>query len=148
LVPVDVDAQGLQSALQALVARTNDLGSMTCRLECEQPLEVSDAFVATNLYRIAQEAVTNALKHSRASEIVVRLKDADGTIVLSVLDNGIGLPDKGNPPNGRGLRIMAYRAGVIGATLHVGPVERGGTFVQCSLPQPSTASRSSAMHLR
>jgi PAS domain S-box-containing protein len=146
LVPVDVDAQGLQSALQMLVRRTSDVGSIMCRLECEQPLEVSDAFVATHLYRITQEAVTNALKHSRASEIVIRFEKADGTIVLSVLDNGIGLPDKGNAPTGRGLRIMAYRAGVIGATLRVAPVEGGGTLVQCSLPRPPTAPHSRAVH--
>jgi signal transduction histidine kinase len=134
---VDVDAQGLQSALQTLVTHTNDLGSIACRLECDQPLEVSDAFVATHLYRIAQEAITNALKHSLASEIIVRLEKDNGTIVLSVLDNGIGLLDKGNAPTGRGLRIMAYRAGVMGATLHVGPGEGRGTLVQCSLPHPS-----------
>ena len=96
---------------------------------------MADAFLAGHLYRIAQEAVNNALKHARATEIVIRLGRRDGALVLAVEDDGAGLPrGKGVPAEGIGLSVMRHRANVIGANLAVDSRRGGGVSVRCSRP--------------
>lgn len=151
LIPVEVDAQGLMWALSELAAQTSQLkfpGSavqrkpvrVTCTFHCAEPVEVADNFVATHLYRIAQEAVTNALKHGRADTIQITLTETRGGLTLSILDNGIGIEPKcadasgdRSLSRGMGLRIMGYRAGLIGGTLKVDQVQPQGTLVTCTL---------------
>jgi signal transduction histidine kinase len=94
--------------------------------------------VATHLYRIAQEALTNAVKHSKAARIVLRI-EADADVTLSVCDNGAGLPENRTGGRGMGFRIMAYRASVIGATFDVSRGPAGGTRVTCKLPAGGNA---------
>jgi PAS domain S-box-containing protein len=132
LVPVEVDAEGLRSALEELAAHTSELHGVACEFQCPTPVEMCDNFVATHLYRIAQEAVTNALKHARPSRILVRLYRAEQSLVLTVLDDGIGIGEK-NDSDGIGLRIMEYRAGLIGGNLSVIPGQECGTEVNCTL---------------
>ena len=93
--------------------------------------------VATHLYRIAQEAVSNAVKHSRAARLVISLRDRADRLELKVQDNGVGLsPAARKRAKGLGLHIMDYRARSIGATLEVLPAPRGGTLVSCCIPHP------------
>jgi two-component system, LuxR family, sensor kinase FixL len=98
---------------------------------------VANNTTATHLYRIAQEAVNNALKHSKADEICISLKQNDDLIVLEVSDNGVGIDAVDSrvaitrKSRGMGLRTMQYRAGMIGGTLHVERRETGGTLVRC-----------------
>lgn len=134
LVPVQVDAEGLRAALDQLASRTNKLYHVTCRFHCEHPVAITDSFVATHLFRIAQEAVQNALKHSQADHIEIHLEKDNGDIVLRVLDNGVGIDDKHVSSAGMGLRIMAYRAGLIGATLKIERAEPRGSSVTCRMP--------------
>jgi two-component system CheB/CheR fusion protein len=92
---------------------------------------VSDATTATHLYRIAQEAVSNALRHGQPDTIWVALRTEPGLLVMHVRDNGVGIQDPPAEGAGLGLRLMEYRASLIGGGLTVGPAEGGGTQVTC-----------------
>jgi two-component system CheB/CheR fusion protein len=135
LIPVEVDARGLMAALGELAGSLDQLDQTTCVFACDQPVEVADNFTATHIYRIAQEAVTNALKHSSADRIEMSLEEADGCIKLKVRDNGIGIDPRRSDRLGMGLRIMGYRSKLIGATLEIEPADGGGTVVSCTVPQ-------------
>lgn len=133
--PVVKDGEGLLQALQRLTVTTRQITGIDCRFEGAEPVSVADPMVANELYRIAQEATKNALHHSGAKRIVVRLSAADGEIQLRVTDNGQGLPsDVGGAP-GMGLRVMRYRAGLIGGQFTIQPRRRGGTEVCCRVLQ-------------
>jgi signal transduction histidine kinase len=123
LFPVEVDAESLMAALRDLASATEALHKVRVRVEGEAPKALRDGKMATELYRIAQEAVTNSVKHARAKMITVRIDDATGLTRLQIADDGIGIP-RPEPTDGAGLRIMRYRAASIGASL---AVERGGT---------------------
>ena len=88
--------------------------------------------VATHLYRIAQEAITNAVKHGRAKSIVVNLNSSADRATLTITDDGAGFPAGASATGGLGLRIMKYRAEMIGASLRIGPADSKGTTVACS----------------
>ena len=135
LVPVEIDAQGLMSALDQLVSNTEHRCGVTCRLLCSEAARIGDTATATQLFRIIQEAINNAAKHARAKHIAVELKTDESQITFQVRDDGVGISDDFEQTTGMGLRIMRHRAGVIGATLNVGPADGGGTLVTCSLPQ-------------
>jgi signal transduction histidine kinase len=135
LVPVGPGPDSLQVGLTELAERTSALGRPRCRLECPEPVTVADPFLAGHLYRIAQEAVNNAVKHARATEIVIRLARREGALRLAVEDDGAGLlRGKGAPAEGIGLSVMRHRANAIGATLAVDSRRGGGVSVCCSLP--------------
>ncbi len=132
LVPVRIDTQGLMNALRELAIRADDLEGVTCAFKCEQPVEIADSFTATHLYRIAQEAMTNALKHGQPEHILIALESDAGQPILLVADDGIGL-ELTEQIEGMGLKTMLYRASLIGANLTVNPVENGGTLVRCQV---------------
>ena len=88
-----------------------------------------------HLYRIAQEATHNAIRHGRAGRVTIRLTGGDDGVALTVTDDGVGLPDDAAEHGGMGLRIMHHRANTIGARLDVRRRARGGTEVACLLPQ-------------
>jgi signal transduction histidine kinase len=100
------------------------------------PVLVYDNNVATHLYRIAQEAVSNAIRHGKATRIEIALTKTPERISVAISDNGIGMPPDATTSKGMGLRIMQYRAGMIGGTLAVQPDLDGGTGVICSLQRP------------
>jgi PAS domain S-box-containing protein len=133
LVPVEVDAAGLMAALAELASRTSELHDVTCTFECREPVLVEDNQTATYLYRIASEAVTNALKHSQARNITISLEGDVRSVTLRIRDDGIGFPREREEGKGMGLKIMRYRAGLINARLSVGRGSGGGTLVSCTL---------------
>jgi PAS domain S-box-containing protein len=133
LIPVEVHAQGLMSALAELATRTSQLCGLDCRFECGQPVELADGLTATQLYRIAQEAVNNVVKHAQATELGLHLSRQDDRLILRVVDNGIGISDEDAAGKGMGLHIMAYRAGVIGGWVHVARTSPAGTAVTCTV---------------
>jgi two-component system, LuxR family, sensor kinase FixL len=141
IMPVQIDAGALQSSLEELASSTSGLPNIGCRFICTSPVTLSNNSVATHLYRIAQEAVNNALRHSRATEIILSLKQNGREIVLEVLDNGIGIDETNlrfaevKKNHGMGMRTMQYRAGIIGGTLQVERRKNGGTSVRCVLVQ-------------
>lgn len=132
LVPIQLGGEGLMDALRELASRTDDIDGITCAFKCEQPIEVADSLTATHLYRIAQEAVANALKHARPEHILIALECDHGRPVLLVADDGIGF-DPTQQTDGMGLKTMHYRASLIGANVAIHPVEAGGTLVTCKL---------------
>jgi len=135
LVSVELGANGLVSALQRLVANTQQRCGIPCQFHCSHPVPVEDAGVASQLFRIAQEAVNNAAKHAQAEHIAVKLGRKDRRITIQVHDDGVSIPGDLKQTGGMGLRIMQYRAAVIGATLDIRPGDGGGTLVTCTLDQ-------------
>jgi PAS domain S-box-containing protein len=136
LSPVEVGGGGLISALEQLAVTTERLTGIRCRLPCEAPVSIADDAVATQLYRIAQEAVNNAIKHGKGTHVAIQLAKTGDGILLSISDNGAGLPREVDDTQGMGLKIMRYRAGMIGSSLDVRPSPGGGTAVVCAVPLP------------
>ncbi|HWD19476.1 MAG TPA: ATP-binding protein [Verrucomicrobiae bacterium] len=135
--PVQVDAEGLMEAFRALAATTSETAKIECSFDCAAPILVENATTATNLYRIGHEAVTNAVRHGKPQHICITLARRPPQLVLTVEDDGSGLPERWDQGNGLGARIMAHRALMIGAKLDVEPNPTGGTMVTCCLPMSS-----------
>lgn len=135
LVPIQLEAAGLIRALGELATRTDDLSGITCGFKCEQPVEIPDSVAATHLYRIAQEAVTNALKHATPENILLALECDDGQAVLTIADDGVGFDADTIASDGIGVKTMLYRASLVGAEMTIAPVATGGTLVTCPLPK-------------
>jgi two-component system CheB/CheR fusion protein len=132
LIRVEVDAEGLMAALSDLAAQTTGLQGVTCTFDCKDPVHLTDNRVATQLYCIAREGVSNGLKHAHARQIRISLEGDDQSVTLRVQDDGDGLPATPIDAKGMGLKIMRYRAGLIQAHLSVGLAEPGGTAVTCT----------------
>jgi signal transduction histidine kinase len=99
----------------------------------------NDNTVATHLYRIAQEAVTNAVKHGGAKKIVICLAESKDKSILTITDDGLGLPEVYTKNQGTGMQIMRYRASAIGASFEVSSANERGICVSCSFgkqPRP------------
>lgn len=133
IYPVEMEAEGLMAALQELATHSTQRSKVACVFEHASPVFIDDATTATHLYRIAQEAVSNALRHSQATRIVINLSEQNGQVTLTVTDNGVGLPDGWQSGEGLGTRIMAHRAAMSGAAFAMAPNPAGGTRVTCSL---------------
>ncbi len=139
LLPVQVEADGLMVALAGLAQRTQELQGAACVFECAAPVPVASNATATHLFRIAQEAIHNAIQHGKARHIVMTLTNQDG-VTLTIYDDGVGIRPASRRAAGSGLRIMAYRARVIGAALSVAPAPTGGTLVRCAFTQGAIPS--------
>jgi len=133
LSPLDEQPDALQNGLADLAEHANSLGRLRCRVEFVSQVPLNDRTAASHLFRIAQEAVNNAVKHSGATEVTLRWEDKGGAFRLEVTDNGKGLPK--DPPRGMGVGVMRYRAGIIGAKLTVESRPGGGVSVVCTLPR-------------
>jgi len=143
LHPVAVQAGGLVAALDELASRTSTMFRIQCRCICPPAIEM-DNTTATHLYRIAQEAVTNAVKHGLAREIDIELSTNPHRTVLSVKDQGKGNGrrsfDQDPDHSGMGMRIMNYRADIIGGDLDIRRSQSGiGTTVVCTIPTPQSS---------
>jgi len=134
LQPVNLDASGLESALQELSLKTERVFHVSCLFISEGSVLVHDNVVATHVYRIAQEAIGNSIKHGKAKTIMLDLAVNAGQLCLTITDDGIGLDNTSGDGKGIGLQTMQYRARVVGGTLIVRPGERGGTVVVCTVP--------------
>jgi PAS domain S-box-containing protein len=135
LIPVHVESRGLSAALDDLAARTSAASGISVTAECPEWVDLPDHATATELFHIAQEAVSNALRHGRPRHIRLTLLTEPNGLRLRIRDDGIGIQRVPEETNGLGLRIMQYRAGRIGGVLKVGPSEGGGTAVSCTLPR-------------
>jgi two-component system CheB/CheR fusion protein len=138
IMPVQIDAQGLQSALADLASSTNANQRLNCHFESVGTGAISNDAVATQLYRIAQESLTNSIKHGKASDIQISLTQNPVETVLEISDNGIGFEPtetaEVSAEGGLGLRIMRYRASIIGGELRVSRNRENGTTVRCTIP--------------
>lgn len=127
----DVDAPGgLRDLLSELAGECHERVGIPCRFRCAARLPELSRAQTTQLYRIAQQAITNAVRHSRATQLSIRLIARRGDIVLAVRDNGLGF-DPDAPRSGSGLHGMRYRAGLLGGALQLRSVPGCGTLVRC-----------------
>lgn len=130
LFPVELEENGLLASLEMLARNTHTLFGVECAFQSGSPVLTFGQDDAIHLYRITQEAISNAIRHGKARTIVISLLPTDNAFNLTITDNGIGVvPDILAKRCGIGLRIMEYRAKLIGATLKIGPAPRGGTIV-------------------
>lgn len=143
VMPVEREPDGLMSALKQLAATMESVHHVPCRFVCPAPVLLTDHQSASQIYRIAQEALTNAVKHGKPSLITLTLESSAEGITLRVTDDGSGLSESAEKlPAGSGLRIMKYRAAALGATLTVKNAIPKGTEVTCRVPgapKPSPA---------
>jgi signal transduction histidine kinase len=137
LSPVENDVAGLQSALEELAERSTQLQNLHCTFECQEPAPIFDRTCATHLYYIAQECVSNAGRHGKARNAVIRLSANRDEVALTVTDDGIGMTQPSPQGRGMGLGIMQYRARVIGAEFEINARPEGGTVVRCVFPHSS-----------
>ena len=140
LLPVEIEGEGLMDGFQELARNISERFKVACEFDCHEPVLLNDAESSTHFYRVAQEAITNAIKHGKARHIKISLEKTNGVISLTVTDDGIGLPENARSSQGLGLHIMAYRANMIGATFEIERLPVSGTRVTCKLPFNNVAS--------
>lgn len=137
LCPLDLTADSLDLALERLARRTQEGTDWECEFRNEGDTLIFDDQMALHLYRIAQEAVTNATKHARPQRIVINFDGTSTDLILQIEDNGCGISEIQSNSDGMGLKLMAYRAGILGGILNVENVPSGGTRIVCRVPRPS-----------
>lgn len=128
---VQLETDGLLFALEELAGQVRSRNRIACEFVDKSSTSIADEAVITSLFRIAQEAVNNAVKHAKASRIAITLTAEAGQFRLEVEDDGVGMPPDFAGRNGMGLQIMNYRARMIGARLDFGARPGGGTVVSC-----------------
>jgi len=137
LHPVHLDPGDFATSLRELASTAEEILPISCQVEAQSPVRLADQGHAVHLYRIAQEAVTNAVKHGKARNVWIRLGTRDGRVELDVEDDGIGLPAESERTKGLGVSIMKYRADMIGATLDMQRTSGPGTLVRVSCAGPT-----------
>jgi len=130
---VALDGGGVVPALEQLASRAEELFGIRCLLKCDGQVSVCNESAATQVYRIAQEAITNAVRHGKAKHVWMTLNAVKDNVTLTIKDDGAGLPEVPQNNSGMGLRIMRYRAGLIGASLDIERDGSRGTVVTCFL---------------
>ena len=134
LSPVSLEVNGLVEALSRLADDTRSASTVNCQFEDLSEIQIGDPHIAAQLYRIAQESVTNALKHGAAREIRISLKTTPALTELRVSDDGRGfLPQDLNGEAGLGLRAMRHRADVMNAAIEIDSAPGKGTQITCTL---------------
>lgn len=141
LSPVNLERGGLQDALEGLAMHASELYGVptvfTHRVPANRPL---NAELANHLYRIAQEAVRNAVRHGNARSIRLHLSAARAKVRLAITDDGVGMPPGAMDATGMGLKIMCYRARILGGEVSFEPSEPTGTRVVCECPIQAAGS--------
>jgi PAS domain S-box-containing protein len=143
LATLDTAKKALPVALDELAARVRDLFHISCKFTPKGEFPSLDAQVIAQLCKIAQEAVTNAIKHGKARRVGINLSNGSDRLILSVLSDGLPFPDLRSRSTGMGLRIMNYRASLIGASLEVKAAGSKGTLVTCAVPLDAHSSKAS-----
>ncbi len=138
LFPVASDARGLMTALKRWAGEVEDLFKISCCLHIDGPVLIHDANMSTHLYRIAQEAVNNAIKHGKAKNIVIRLSVQKEYGVLQIENDGVSLRETVTSSSGMGMQIMDYRARMIGGSLQVESGKIQGITITCLFPLAKT----------
>jgi len=136
--PVELESNGLVQALRELAVAVRKLFDISCDFECGEDIRVEDRTAANHLFRLAQEAINNSVKHGKARRVDIALRRVGDKIALSIRDDGRGFSNKTPHQNGLGLRIMNYRAQKIGGVLEIRAGKKEGTMVECLFPS-STA---------
>ncbi|MBF0254028.1 MAG: PAS domain S-box protein [Candidatus Omnitrophica bacterium] len=138
LSPVEIEAAGLLPALQNFASAIERFYKISCVFMHDEVTWFKCPFepaLAAHLYRIAQEAVSNSIRHGKAAHVVIALRTMRRRGVLTIQDDGIGIPSDAEMKAGLGLRSMLYRSKKIGARLDVVKSAGGGTVVTCEFPR-------------
>ena len=136
LLPAELGG-GLPEALKSLASYSREALGVECDAKCERGIEAPDDLAAVHLYRIAQEAVHNAVRHGKARRVELSLTEGGGRLLLTIQDDGTGIPPQRRRKAGLGLGIMQYRARMMGASLDVRRGRGSGTIVVCAVPRPT-----------
>jgi two-component system, LuxR family, sensor kinase FixL len=131
LFPVELESKGLAHALRELAANIETTFGINCQFEGDEQITIQSQAISSHLFRLAQEAVNNSVKHGKAKNVWISLQQSEDRTMLSVRDDGIGLPKEKPQSNGLGLRIMSYRAQKIGGVFEIQGGENSGTLVTC-----------------
>jgi len=134
LATLDWKKNDLPAALHDLAAHAETLFKISCAFKAEGKIPPMEPSTMNQLYKIAQEAVTNAIKHGKAKRVGIDLANGADQIVLTIQNNGLPFPDLKSHSTGMGLRIMNYRASLIGGSLEIKGTGQRGTRVTCSVP--------------
>jgi signal transduction histidine kinase len=134
LQAVELTASGLKNALRDLALQACDNSGVKCHFKCARGVRVPNDTVALHLYRVAQEAVTNAIKHSGAKNVLIHLDRNPEHICVSVQDDGKGFVPGKRRKKGLGLHMMRYRANALGGELKIEHRKTGGMDVTCVIP--------------
>jgi len=135
LIPVHVEARGLYAALEDLADRTSKQAGISVTSDCPEWVKEPDHATSVQMFRIAQEAVSNALRHGKPQNIRITLLAEPDGLRLRIKDDGKGMIKQPEECMGLGLRIMQYRTDLIGGILNISSAEGGGTIVTCTLPR-------------
>jgi two-component system sensor kinase FixL len=134
---VEVEVGRLADNFRELAESVSARTKVDCRFECVGAPPKLEVLVATHLYRIAQEAIANAVEHGGAKRVDIRLVSVNDEVVLTVMDNGSGDPENFKDQGSLGWQLMKYRADLIGAVFNLGSGGDSGTWVTCTLPHGS-----------
>ncbi len=134
MIPVQIGTKEFFPAIQNLCEEIESQSRLPINLRIEATIQLPDDSAAMHLYRIAQEALNNAVKHAAASKISIMIKKEHDYGLMQVTDNGCGLPPESEKSTGLGLRIMKYRCGLIDGEFSATGISTGGTQIQCRFP--------------
>jgi two-component system sensor kinase FixL len=133
LDPVGPESGDLMSSLAELAGEISRISEVQCDFHCPEPVLLKGKVLCKQLYRIAQEASTNAIKHGGGKKILISLIRRDDEVILTVADDGRGMKEDPSHGGGNGLKFMRYRAGVIGGAFSIRQASGGGTVVTCAV---------------
>jgi PAS domain S-box-containing protein len=145
LAPVDLDPEGMETALRDMAAKVQASLGKPCTVVCRGIPRWADRTASLHLFRIAQEAVNNAVRHAKPKQIRIELYTIGDSVTLAVHDDGVGLPPADGRPKGMGFSVMQYRSRLIGASLEIRS-GAGGTSVICTCPIPQTDDTNTHSH--
>lgn len=135
LYSLEMQSDGFPEALKRFASETHKTCGVRCAFHCDPEVNVTDNTTAAHLYRIVREAVSNAIKHGRAKQILISLNSKDrGIAELKIANSGLKFKARKPSYEGMGVKIMQSRAKLIGATLEISPRPKGGTIVTCTFP--------------
>lgn len=135
LYPVVIEEKGLISVLEDLTSTMREVFNIECTLNYKKPFHIHDITAAIHVYHIAQECVTNSVKHGKATSIKIELKSDKKDVNMNINDNGCGFSPDQKSGDGIGLSIMQYRARKIGAELEIVSNKECGTTVNLRIPR-------------
>jgi signal transduction histidine kinase len=137
LYPVNLKSGSLTASLSELADSTQELFNVRCQFKSDRALLIENTEAAVHVYRIAQEAITNAIKHGHAQNIEIELRHGSPESVLKIRNDGLDFSAPSSEYKGMGLRIMNHRAQMIKGSLDVCKSEPAGTVVTCIFPNTS-----------
>jgi signal transduction histidine kinase len=131
---LDVQGDNLSSVLKGLAENVKKMFAIPCAFNLKGAPPDLSQHTTVQLYKIAQEAVSNAIKHGKATQVAIGLVKQNNQLVMTIKNDGLPFSQPAGTKNRMGLRIMNYRANTIGATLEIKPLDKNGTLVTCLLP--------------